>query len=256
MERVRGFSPAQWARGRTANWCRSFFDSGNETPDPSFLEHLQGMETARDAWLKARNEERLKRAPRARNRPWAHFRPGDEVDFWRRGKGKGARPHIKGRFHGGAVVLATSTEIDEEDGSRKSRKVVWITHAGTLVKCAPEKLWYSSERARQLAIMGQARRLPWTREGLDESLRKGQHEDLSMDAPPDEDETDDEPEGLEYDSSAAWEHETRQVKRKLEMQPSSSSSLARRCHRQLKNLCAKCPSNRRSPQNKNHVPFS
>ena len=52
-------------------------------------------------------------------------------------------------------------------------------------------------------------------------------EDLSMDAPPDEDKTDDEPEGVEDDSSAAREHETRQVKRKLEMQPSSSSSLTR-----------------------------
>ena len=52
---------------------------------------------------------------------------------------------------------------------------------------------------------------------------KDKYEDLSMDAPPD----DDEPEGLEDDSSAAWEHETRQVKRKLEMQPSSSSGLAR-----------------------------
>ena len=48
-----------------------------------------------------------------------------------------------------------------------------------------------------------------------------------MDAPPDEDKTDDEPEGLEDCSSAAWEHETRQVKRKLVMQPSSSSGLAR-----------------------------
>ena len=40
---------------------------GNETPAPSFLEHVQGMETARDTWLKVRNEERLKRASRARN---------------------------------------------------------------------------------------------------------------------------------------------------------------------------------------------
>ena len=245
--------------GREPNWDQSFFDSGNETPDPSFLEHLQWMERARDAWLKARNEERLKRASRARNRPLAHFRSGDEVDFWRRGKGKGARPHIKGRFHGGAVVLATSTEIDEEDGSRKPRKVAWITHAGTLVKC---KLRCSSERARQLANMGQAQRLPWTQEGLDGWLRKGQYEDLSMGGPPDEDKTDDEPEGLEDDSSAAWEHETRQVKRKLEMQPSSSRSLTRPRGEAVlsqtdeKNLCGRCPSNQRSTQNKNHVQFS
>ena len=36
---------------------QSFFDSGNETPAPSFLEYLQGMETARDAWLKEHLEQ-------------------------------------------------------------------------------------------------------------------------------------------------------------------------------------------------------
>ena len=87
MGRVRGFSPAQWALGRSPNWDQPFFDSGNETPAPSFLEHLQGVETARDAWVKVRNEERFKRASRARSKPLAHFRPGDEVDVWRRGKG-------------------------------------------------------------------------------------------------------------------------------------------------------------------------
>ena len=106
-------------------------------------------------------------------------------------------------------------------------KVVWNTHAGTLIKGALEQLRYPSERARQLANMGQAQRLSWTHESLDGWLRKGQYEDLTTDAPPDEDETDDELEGLEDDSSAAWEHETRQVKRKLELQPSSSRSLER-----------------------------
>ena len=119
------------------------------------------METNRDAWHNARNEERLKRASRARNRPLAHFRSGADVDFWRRSKGKGARPHIKGRFHGGVVVLATSTEIDEEDASRKPQKIIWIPHAVTLLKCALEQLRYSSERARQLPNMGHAQRPPW-----------------------------------------------------------------------------------------------
>ena len=67
--------------------------------------------------------------------PLAHSSPGDEVDFWRRGEGKGARPHIKGKFRGGAAVLVTSTEIDEEDGSRKPRQVVWTTHARTDQMC-------------------------------------------------------------------------------------------------------------------------
>ena len=75
-----------------------------------FLEHVQGVGTARDAWLKARDKERLKRN--------SHL--SDLATKWtsgRRDKGESALPypHIKGRFHGGAVVMATSAEIDEED---------------------------------------------------------------------------------------------------------------------------------------------
>ena len=189
------------------NWDLSFVDSGNETPAPSFLEYLQGMEIVRDAWLKVRNEERL-------------------------------------------------------DESRKQRKVVWIIHAGTLIKCAPEHLRYSSERARQLASMGQAQRLPWAHEGLDGWLRKRQYENLPMDATPDEEDTEDEAEGREDDSSAAWEYETRQVKRKLEMQPSSSSSLGQprdeavlsqpveKTHMHVEQTVRKrCPRSQRSPIN-------
>ena len=69
IERVRGFSPARWALGRSPNWDQSFVDNGNETPDQGFLELLQGMETARFASLKARSEERLKRASRAGTLP-------------------------------------------------------------------------------------------------------------------------------------------------------------------------------------------
>ena len=94
-------------------------------------------------------------------------------------------------------MLASSTDVDEEDGSWKLRQVVWITHAGTLIKC-------SSERARPtIGEHGTSTEFPWTHEGFDGWLRKGQYEDLSLDAPPDEDKTDDELEGLEDDSSAA-----------------------------------------------------
>ena len=159
-----------------------------------------------------------------------HWHISDLATNWTSGDAVKAKVHdhtSKAGVHGGAVVLATSTEIDEEDGSRNPRKVIWIIHVGTLIKCAPEHLRYSSERARQLANMGQAQRLPWTHEGLDGWLRKGQYENSPMDATPDENDTEDKAEGLENDSSAAWEHETRQVKRKLEMQPCLSNRLAR-----------------------------
>ena len=51
-------------------------------------------------------------------------------------------------------------------------------------------------------------------QGLDGWLRNRKYDDFPKDSAPDEDETDDEPAGLDDGSSAAWEHETRQVKRK------------------------------------------
>ena len=197
------------------------------------------------------------------------FQTCHEVTSGDAGKGKGARPHIKGRFHGGAVVLATSTEIDEEDGSRKPRKVVWITHAGTLIKCAPEHLRYSSERARQLANMEQAQRLPWTHEGLDGWLQKGQYESLPITDTPDDHDTDEDEEGVKDDSSAAWEQETRQVNRenwkcsRVLRLVLHVRGLKQRCHRLVKTLhgkpgnrCEKCPKHQPRPKNKNHEQFS
>ena len=92
------------------------------------------------------------------------------------------------------MVLATSTDINEED-------------AGTLIKCTLEQLRFSSDQARQFTNMRRAQGLPrGPTKGLHGWLLKGQYEDLPTDALPDEDKTD--------DSSAAWAHETRQVKRK------------------------------------------
>ena len=76
MERVRGLSTTQWTLGNSTNLDQLSFDSGNETTD-------------RDAWLKVHNEELFKRSSRARKDQWhisVHFRPGEEVDFWRSGK--------------------------------------------------------------------------------------------------------------------------------------------------------------------------
>ena len=65
-----------------------------------------------------------------------------------------------------------------------------------------------------------------THGGLGGCSRKGQFEDVSSDGPSNENDSDDDHEQVGIDSSPVWEHEERQVKRKLEMQPSSSSSLA------------------------------
>ena len=127
-------------------WTFGELDSGNETPDPSFLDNLPGMDAARET--KNGSREHLARET-------DRWLISDWVTTW---KAEGARRHIKGRFHGGGVVLATSTEIDEQHGARKPRKTIWAVHAGTLLKCAPEQLRHPSERARQLANMEQAQK--------------------------------------------------------------------------------------------------
>ena len=236
LERVRGFSPAQWAMGRQPNWNLDLHDVGNDYPEPTMARKLQVMDEARQAWLQAKNTARLNRAARARKRHQDTYRPGDEVDFWRRGKGRGTRPHVKGMFHGGAVVLATSTEIDSETGDRSPRKVVWIIHAGNILKCAPEQLKYSSERARQLAAMGQPRQLPWTIEGIDEWLNRGQYEDIRVTAEEleaaDDDAHDEDMPALP--EAPGWRAAERDVRRRLRAKtpmnrpatPAAASSLA------------------------------
>ena len=105
MERVRGFSPAQSALGRSPNWDPSFFDSGKETPDPSFLEHQQGVDAARETKNGCR-EHHARKTDRGLM--------SDRVTRWISGdveKAQGAQRHIKRRFRGGEVVLATSTGV-------------------------------------------------------------------------------------------------------------------------------------------------
>ena len=99
MERVQGFSPAQWALERAPNWDQSFFENGNETP--SFLEHLQGMENSQRSAAQSTQRRTTDESISSKKQALGTFQTGDEMDFWRRGKSKGARPHIKGRFHGG-----------------------------------------------------------------------------------------------------------------------------------------------------------
>ena len=113
----------------------------------------------------------------------------------------------------------------DDDDVHEHRGEVWISKTaesyldhsrGTLIKDVPEHFWHSSERVRQLANPGQVQKLTRTHEASHEWSQKGQQENLSRDATTDED-----------SGSATSEHETRQVKRKLKMKPSSSNSLTR-----------------------------
>ena len=81
--------------------------------------------------------------------------------------------------------------------------------------------------ARQSLSLSQAQRLPWTHEGLEGWLRRRQHENLPMGATPDEEDTE-----FRGRRTGRWlvcslgrmRHD--KSRRKLEMHPNSSSSLA------------------------------
>ena len=75
-----------------------------------------------------------------------------------------------------------------KDGCRKPRKVIWIIHAGTMVKDAPEHLmYYSSERVRQLANLGQVQNCLGLTKAQMNGCKKGPYDNLSRDVTPDED---------------------------------------------------------------------
>ena len=62
-------------------------------------------------------------------RPWRDFKVGDQVAFWRKGKGRGMRSG-HARWHGRAIVLALC----------QVSKNVWIAYRHQLLKVSQEQL--------------------------------------------------------------------------------------------------------------------
>ena len=62
-------------------------------------------QAARKAFVESQDDKAMRRALVARPRPWRDFKVGDQVAFWRKGKGRGMRSG-HARWHGRAFVLA------------------------------------------------------------------------------------------------------------------------------------------------------
>ena len=67
----------------------------------------------------------------ARSRRLLTYNPGDIVYYFRYGR----RGNRKGEYRGPARVLAS-----EPPDNNSQSSVVWLTHAGTLIRAAPEHL--------------------------------------------------------------------------------------------------------------------
>ena len=89
---------------------------------------------ARDGFESQRSKMAIRRALTHRNRPpRGPFDVGQTVYYWRKSKGKtrasSTQAYTKvGGWHGRAIVVATS------------KNIIWVNHAGRLIRCAPEHL--------------------------------------------------------------------------------------------------------------------
>ena len=121
----------------------------------------------------------------------------------------------EGRMPWWSSGACATKDVEEEHGARNPRKVMSIIHVGILPKCAPEQLRYSSERVRQLPLIGKAQKLLWTSEGLD-AQRKSQSDDPTSGMPSEAETANGDQDADEDDpASVVWEEESRHVWRRL-----------------------------------------
>ena len=188
----RGYSPLQHAMGRSPDEWGHLFESKikdypihpQEMADGGFAENIRAMAVAEQQFSEFQAGQRLARAQAAGNRPLKSFCPGDLVFYWRKqvpgGAGKGFS--WTGQFVGPARVLATETRV-EEDGSLRAGSIVWLHHAGRLLKAAPEQLRGASEREQAIEELKGPLEIPWTISSLAAHPNRRTYHDISRDIP-------------------------------------------------------------------------
>ncbi len=145
LSRHKGYSPEILVLGKSRHTpsCNS-----NEPPDPSdwlydnpdqeiteFCQNLKRRETARQAFITADHDQKLRRAWLRRSRPARQlYAPGDWVMFWRYNK-----INNQGQWNGPAKIVLT-----------EDQNVLWLTHLSRLYRCAPEHVRPLSTREQEV----------------------------------------------------------------------------------------------------------
>ena len=134
--RTRGFSPYQHVFGRDPELSFDVLVPGADVAvvtmpvlDRPSERAVQIRQEARKAFVESQDDKAMRRALVARPRSWRDFKVGDQVAFWRKGKGRGMRSG-HARWHGRAIVLALCP------GSKN----VWIAYRHQLLKVSQEQL--------------------------------------------------------------------------------------------------------------------
>ena len=143
MHAVKGYSPNQWAFGAQHGRLHSFLQQFDNLPlqaarqEDSFEEDISRQKRAQQTFLEVDARRRIARALQSRCRPLKEFLTGQLVYYFRKGRREGAR--YGGTWYGPARVLCHErTSLSQEGGHAGS--VVWISHAGVLIRCSPEQL--------------------------------------------------------------------------------------------------------------------
>ena len=222
VDKVRGFSPAQWAFGRQPNWSGTLHEEpedevniSRDTTD-SFRKRLELEIEAKRIYEKHQLNEKMLRAQRAKHRKDLVFSPGDVVYAWRVGvnkvQGSKKTKLHQGAWFGPAVVLGTESRTDGDTVIPCA--VIWIVINDRLWRCAPQQLRRASEREHAEQTLLQPK--PWTFESIQQSLPLGVYRDITQEEYPDEDPEDEmEPQAPEDDPDE-------------EMQEPSSASTGKR----------------------------
>ncbi|CAJ1330372.1 unnamed protein product, partial [Effrenium voratum] len=190
MARVGGFSPCQWALGRSPGLDEKMHTSGRDGTSLHAAQRDPHEEVSRNLAVRLKAEEmyRKQMAQDAINRAWNSqsrkkevLAPGTMV-YYKRYKPPTtstashkevdvSRRNIA-RWYGPARILATETRI--YSGTGRPGHIIWITAAGRLKRVAPEQIRLASEREKILAEVSDPGMFPWTIHGMLEKVETGQ----------------------------------------------------------------------------------
>ena len=146
--RTHGFPPNQHVFGQDPELAFDVLVPGADVAavtmpalDRPSARATQNRQAARQAFVENQDDRAMRRAPVARPRPWSEFQVGDQVAFWRKGKGRGMR-HGHARWHGQAVVLALCPRS----------KNVWVAYRYQLFKVSQEHSceWPQSQKGLRM----------------------------------------------------------------------------------------------------------
>ena len=130
-----GKTPAQWFHGRS----HPLLDGDHVPPTMEdggdYEQHIIRRATAATAFHEADARSIIRLASAARSRTLPNPQVGDIVYYFRRQKGK--KDRATPGYRGPARIIAVEPNVNSEV---IAPAIVWLSHAGTLIRAAPEHL--------------------------------------------------------------------------------------------------------------------